>query len=136
MKVRSCARCGNCRWACENHSDRPWLDQRACGCRGRSALPDLQLQPKCRGDEGRAAASQTPVACCPVVVPAADGSTDFAVLQNELKGQSTKIVLVAIDLFYLMGVALRRSSKAVDARLRILRRRDRDDVSADRDVAQ
>jgi hypothetical protein len=26
-----------------------------------------------------------------VVVPAADGSTDFAVLQNELKGQSTKI---------------------------------------------
>jgi hypothetical protein len=71
-----------------------------------------------------------------VVVPAADGSTDFAVLQNELKGQSTKIVLVAIDLLYLMGVALRRSAMAVDARLRILRRRDRDDVSADRDVAQ
>jgi hypothetical protein len=70
------------------------------------------------------------------VVPAADGSTDFAVLQNELNGQSTKIVLVAIDLLYLMGVALRRSSMAVDARLRILRRRDRDDVSADRDVAQ
>ena len=54
----------------------------------------------------------------------------------EPKGQSTKIVLVAIDLLYLMGVALRRSSMAVDARLRILRRRDRDDVSADRDVAQ
>jgi len=71
-----------------------------------------------------------------VVVPAADSSTDFAVLQNELKGQSTEIVLVAIDLLYLMGVALRRSSMAVDARLRILRRRDRDDVSADRDVAQ
>ena len=33
-----------------------------------------------------------------------------------------------------IGVALRRSAKAVDDRLRILRRRDRDD--ADRDVAQ
>ncbi|MCS3502843.1 ATP-dependent DNA ligase [Bradyrhizobium japonicum] len=30
-----------------------------------------------------------------VVVPAADGSTDFSVLQNELKGNSNKIVLVA-----------------------------------------
>jgi bifunctional non-homologous end joining protein LigD len=42
-----------------------------------------------------------------VVVPAADGSTDFAVLQNELKGQSTKIVLVAFDLLYLDGYDLR-----------------------------
>ncbi|MEY9235677.1 ATP-dependent DNA ligase [Bradyrhizobium japonicum] len=33
-----------------------------------------------------------------IVVPAADGSTDFSVLQNELKGTSTKIVLVAFDL--------------------------------------
>jgi hypothetical protein len=30
-----------------------------------------------------------------VVVPFADGLTDFAVLQNELKGRSTKIVLIA-----------------------------------------
>jgi bifunctional non-homologous end joining protein LigD len=36
-----------------------------------------------------------------VVVPAADGLTDFAVLQNELKGTSTKIVLIAFDLLYL-----------------------------------
>jgi bifunctional non-homologous end joining protein LigD len=28
-----------------------------------------------------------------IVVPAADGTTDFSVLQNELKGKSTKIVL-------------------------------------------
>jgi bifunctional non-homologous end joining protein LigD len=28
-----------------------------------------------------------------VVVPAADGTTDFSVLQNELKGRSTKIVM-------------------------------------------
>jgi hypothetical protein len=32
------------------------------------------------------------------VVPAADGTTDFSVLQNELKGTSTKIVLVAFEL--------------------------------------
>jgi bifunctional non-homologous end joining protein LigD len=32
-----------------------------------------------------------------VVVPAADGTTDFSVLQNELKGKSTKIVLVAFE---------------------------------------
>src|SRR5882757_9543211 len=38
-----------------------------------------------------------------VVVPAADGSTDFSVLQNELKGKSTKIVMVAFDLLYLNG---------------------------------
>ena len=36
-----------------------------------------------------------------VVVPAADGSTDFSVLQNELTGTSTKFVLVAFDLLYL-----------------------------------
>jgi bifunctional non-homologous end joining protein LigD len=35
--------------------------------------------------------------------PAANGTTDFSVLQNELKGQSTKIVLVAFDLLYLNG---------------------------------
>jgi bifunctional non-homologous end joining protein LigD len=33
-----------------------------------------------------------------IVVPAADGTTDFSVLQNELKGKSTSIVMVAFDL--------------------------------------
>ena len=43
-----------------------------------------------------------------VVVPAADGSTDFSVLQNELKGKSTKIVMIAFDLLYLNGYDLRK----------------------------
>lgn len=43
-----------------------------------------------------------------VVVPAADGTTDFSVLQNELKGRSTRIVLVAFDLLYLNGRDLRK----------------------------
>jgi bifunctional non-homologous end joining protein LigD len=43
-----------------------------------------------------------------VVVPAADGTTDFSVLQNELKGGSTSIVLVAFDLLYLNGRDLRK----------------------------
>jgi bifunctional non-homologous end joining protein LigD len=43
-----------------------------------------------------------------VVVPAADGTTDFSVLQNELKGKSTKIVMVAFDLLYLNGQDLRK----------------------------
>jgi bifunctional non-homologous end joining protein LigD len=43
-----------------------------------------------------------------VVVPAEDGTTDFSVLQNELKGTSTKIVLVAFDLLYLNGNDLRK----------------------------
>jgi hypothetical protein len=43
-----------------------------------------------------------------VVVPAADGTTDFSVLQNELKGTSTKIVMVAFDLMYLNGYDLRK----------------------------
>jgi bifunctional non-homologous end joining protein LigD len=43
-----------------------------------------------------------------IVVPAKDGTTDFSVLQNELKGQSTKIVLVAFDLLYLNGYDLRK----------------------------
>jgi bifunctional non-homologous end joining protein LigD len=43
-----------------------------------------------------------------VVVPAENGSTDFSVLQNELKGRSTKIVLVAFDLLSLNGYDLRR----------------------------
>jgi bifunctional non-homologous end joining protein LigD len=43
-----------------------------------------------------------------VVVPATNGTTDFSVLQNELKGRSTKIVLVAFDLLYLNGYDLRK----------------------------
>jgi bifunctional non-homologous end joining protein LigD len=42
-----------------------------------------------------------------VVVPAADGTTDFSVLQNELKGRSNRIVMVAFDLLYLNGYDLR-----------------------------
>jgi bifunctional non-homologous end joining protein LigD len=43
-----------------------------------------------------------------IVVPAADGTTDFSVLQNELKGRSTSIVLVAFDLLYINGRDVRR----------------------------
>src|SRR6185312_11291758 len=43
-----------------------------------------------------------------VVVPSASGATDFSVLQNELKGRSTKIVLVAFDVLYLNGQDLRK----------------------------
>jgi hypothetical protein len=38
-----------------------------------------------------------------IVAPAADGSIDFSVLQNELKGSSTRNVLIAFDLLYLNG---------------------------------
>ena len=41
-------------------------------------------------------------------MPDANGTTDFSVLQNELKGKSTKIVLVAFDLLYLNGYDLRK----------------------------
>jgi bifunctional non-homologous end joining protein LigD len=43
-----------------------------------------------------------------VVAPAANGATDFSVLQNELRGKSTKIVMVAFDLLYLNGYDLRK----------------------------
>jgi bifunctional non-homologous end joining protein LigD len=43
-----------------------------------------------------------------VVVPAANGATDFSVLQKELKGTSIKIVLIAFDLLYLNGRDLRK----------------------------
>ena len=43
-----------------------------------------------------------------VVVPSAEGTTDFSVLQNELKGKSTKLVMVAFDLLYLNGYDLRK----------------------------
>jgi ATP-dependent DNA ligase len=42
-----------------------------------------------------------------IVVPAADGTTDYAVLIKELKGTSTKIALVAFDLLYLNGRGVR-----------------------------
>jgi bifunctional non-homologous end joining protein LigD len=42
-----------------------------------------------------------------VVVPSADGTTDFSVLQNELKGTSSKLIFVAFDLLYLNGFDLR-----------------------------
>jgi bifunctional non-homologous end joining protein LigD len=45
-----------------------------------------------------------------VVVPADDGTTDFSVLQNELKGKSKSIVMIAFDLLYLNGQDLRRLS--------------------------
>jgi bifunctional non-homologous end joining protein LigD len=43
-----------------------------------------------------------------VVVPAADGTTDFSVLQNQLRGKSTSIVMVAFDLLYLNGYDIRK----------------------------
>jgi bifunctional non-homologous end joining protein LigD len=43
-----------------------------------------------------------------IVVPAADGTRDFSVLQNELKGKSTKIAMVAFDLLYLNGYDVRK----------------------------
>jgi bifunctional non-homologous end joining protein LigD len=43
-----------------------------------------------------------------VVVPSADGTTDFSVLQNELKGKFTKTVMVGFDLPYLNGYDLRK----------------------------
>ena len=43
-----------------------------------------------------------------VVVPAADGTTDFSVLQNQLRGKSDKIVMIAFDLLYLNGYDLRK----------------------------
>ena len=64
-----------------------------------------------------------------VVVPSADGTTDFAVLQNELKGRSTRIVLVAFDLLYLNGQDLRRLPLATrKAELKKIRGRQRHPV--------
>ena len=40
-------------------------------------------------------------------IASANGTTDFSVLQNELKGRSAKIVMVAFDLLYLNGRDLR-----------------------------
>jgi hypothetical protein len=35
--MQACSRCDGCRWVCENHTDRPWLGARACGCGGAGA---------------------------------------------------------------------------------------------------
>ncbi|MET4235531.1 bifunctional non-homologous end joining protein LigD [Bradyrhizobium sp. LA6.10] len=43
-----------------------------------------------------------------IVVPAKDGTTDYAVLIKELRGNSNKIVLVAFDVLYLNGQDLRK----------------------------
>jgi bifunctional non-homologous end joining protein LigD len=43
-----------------------------------------------------------------IVVPAADRSTDFSVLQNGLKGSSKTIVLAAFDLLYPNGRDIRK----------------------------
>jgi bifunctional non-homologous end joining protein LigD len=43
-----------------------------------------------------------------IVVPATDGTTDFSVLQNQLRGKSDEIVMVAFDLLYLNGYDLRK----------------------------
>jgi len=43
-----------------------------------------------------------------VVVPAADGTSDFSVLQNELRGKSNRRVMIAFDLLYLNGQELRK----------------------------
>jgi bifunctional non-homologous end joining protein LigD len=45
-----------------------------------------------------------------IVVPAADGTTYFSMLQNELKGRSASIVLVAFDLLYLNGRDIRKEA--------------------------
>ena len=62
-----------------------------------------------------------------VVAPAVDVTTDFSVLQNELKGRSTKIVMVAFDLLYLNGRDLRGLS--LHERKAVLRK-----IIADTDV--
>jgi bifunctional non-homologous end joining protein LigD len=43
-----------------------------------------------------------------IVVPASNGTTDFSLLQNELRGRSSSIVLVGFDLLYLNGRDLRK----------------------------
>jgi hypothetical protein len=35
--MKTYARCDDCCWVCENHTDRPWLGERACGCGGAGA---------------------------------------------------------------------------------------------------
>ena len=40
--MQACARCDNCRWVCENYTDRPWLGGACLRLLRRSALPYLQ----------------------------------------------------------------------------------------------
>jgi len=49
-------------------------------------------------DEAWHIGAGSPIIDGEIVVPAADGTNDFSVLQNELKGKSTKITMVAFDL--------------------------------------
>jgi bifunctional non-homologous end joining protein LigD len=44
-----------------------------------------------------------------VIVPSENGVSDFSVLQNELRGKSSKPVLYAFDLLYLNGFDLRKA---------------------------
>jgi bifunctional non-homologous end joining protein LigD len=44
-----------------------------------------------------------------VIVPGADGVSDFSVLQNKLRGKSDKFVLYAFDLLYLNGYDMRKA---------------------------
>jgi bifunctional non-homologous end joining protein LigD len=44
-----------------------------------------------------------------VIVPSENGVSDFSMLQNELRGKSSKLVLYAFDLLYLNGFELRKA---------------------------
>jgi bifunctional non-homologous end joining protein LigD len=44
-----------------------------------------------------------------VIVPQTNGTSDFSILQNELRGKSEKIVMVGFDLLYLDGRDLRKA---------------------------
>jgi bifunctional non-homologous end joining protein LigD len=59
-----------------------------------------------------------------VLAPAADGTTDFSALQNELKGRSTKIVMVALDLLYLNGHDLRKLPLSIARRKKTIAETD------------
>jgi bifunctional non-homologous end joining protein LigD len=59
-------------------------------------------------DDARRISASSAIIDGEVVVPGENGTTDFSVLQNELKGTSTKIVFVAFDLLYLNGGDLRK----------------------------
>jgi bifunctional non-homologous end joining protein LigD len=45
-----------------------------------------------------------------VIIPSENGVSDFSVLQNELRGKSTKLVLYAFDLLYLNGFDVRKAT--------------------------
>jgi ATP-dependent DNA ligase len=68
-----------------------------------ASRPPTRLYRPCLGDINRQGAERPTLGS-----PAVDGTTDFSVLQNELKGRSKKIVIVAFDLLYLNGYDLRK----------------------------